>query len=106
MTTPNDTGAAVWQMAIDFHSFSMVALNHRFLLGLPVDDAIEIAAASLKLAAASIETPGVVRVACNAHRQCALARAGQVPCKGVPPPNRDQERRRNYPTIWEYVVQS
>lgn len=62
VTTPNDTGAAVWQMAIDFHSFSMVALNHRFLLGLPVDDAIEIAAASLRLAAASIETPGVVEL--------------------------------------------
>lgn len=62
VTTPNDTGAAVWQMAIDFHSFSMVALNYRFLLGLPVDDAIEIAAASLRLAAASIETPGVVEL--------------------------------------------
>ena len=54
---PNDTGAAVWQMAIDFHSFSMVALIYRFLF-LP----LRIAAASLRLAAASIETPGVVEL--------------------------------------------
>jgi hypothetical protein len=37
VTAPNETGAAVWQLAIDFHAFSMVALNHRFLLSLPLD---------------------------------------------------------------------
>jgi hypothetical protein len=61
MTAPN-TSTAVWQLAIDFHSFSMVALNHRFLLGLPVDDANEIAAAALRHATAAIETPGTVEL--------------------------------------------
>jgi hypothetical protein len=49
-------------MAIDFHSFSIVALNHRFLLRLPVDDANEIAAAALRRATAAIEAPGTVEL--------------------------------------------
>jgi hypothetical protein len=37
-----------WQQAIDFHAYALVALDHRALLDLPMDEAQEIAAAAIR----------------------------------------------------------
>lgn len=50
---------ACWQEAIDFHAFALVALDHRLLLNLPLDEAEELAAAAIRLADAA---PGTLIV--------------------------------------------
>jgi hypothetical protein len=52
--------ASLWQDAIDFHAFAVVALDHRVLLELPLDDAYELAAAAIRRSEAAIHTPGSV----------------------------------------------
>jgi hypothetical protein len=51
--------ALLWQCAIDFHAFAVVALDHRILLDLPLDDAYEIAAAAIRQADAATRTRGL-----------------------------------------------
>jgi hypothetical protein len=48
---------SLWQSAIDFHAFAVVAIDHRILLDLPLDDAYEIAAAAIRQADAATRTP-------------------------------------------------
>jgi hypothetical protein len=50
---------SLWQCAIDFHAFAVVALDHRILLDLPLDDTYEIAAAAIRQADAAKRTPGL-----------------------------------------------
>jgi hypothetical protein len=104
MTAPN-TSTAVWQLAIDFHSFSMIALNHRFLLGLPVDDANEIAAAALRHATAAIETPGTVELPVMPAGS-ALSPEQVRFRKGASPPNRDREGAVITPIIGDCITHS
>ena len=42
---------------IDFHAFAVVALDHRMLLELPMDDAYEIAAAAIRQADVAQRSP-------------------------------------------------
>ena len=49
-----------WQHAIDFHAFAVVALDHRLLLELPLQDAYELAAAAIRQADAALQAPDLV----------------------------------------------
>lgn len=40
--------ASTWQTAIDFHAFAVVALDHRILLDLPLEETYELAAAAIR----------------------------------------------------------
>ena len=51
---------SIWQRAIDFHAFAVVALDHRILLDLPLDEAYELAAAAIRQAEAARLTPNLV----------------------------------------------
>ena len=51
-----------WQQAIDFHAFAVVALDHRLLLDLPLNEAYELAAAALRQAEAAMQQPRSVRM--------------------------------------------
>jgi hypothetical protein len=59
--------ALLWQRAIDFHAFAVVALDHRILLDLPLDDAYEVAAAAIRQADAAKETPGLTEMPSLPH---------------------------------------
>jgi hypothetical protein len=52
-----DIRAAVWQRAIDFHAFGMVALDHGMLLQLSMEEAFEIAAAAVRRAEMALREP-------------------------------------------------
>jgi hypothetical protein len=52
--------ALLWQRAIDFHAFAVVALDHRILLDLPLEDAYELAAAAVRQADAAVQAPELV----------------------------------------------
>ena len=54
--------ASVWQRAIDFHAFAIVALNRRILLYLPLDDAYELAAAATRQAEDAMRSPDLVKM--------------------------------------------
>jgi len=54
--------AAMWQRAIDFHAFAVVALEHGMLLELPMDEAYEVAAAAIRLETAARTTPDLVEL--------------------------------------------
>ena len=54
--------ASIWQQAIDFHAFAVVALDHRILLDLPLDDAYELAAAAIRQAEAAMRTPDLIEM--------------------------------------------
>ena len=54
--------ASAWQRAIDFHAFAVVALDHRILLDLPLDDAYELAAAAIRQAEAAMQSPDLVEM--------------------------------------------
>jgi hypothetical protein len=54
--------ASIWQRAIDFHAFAVVALDHRILLDLPLDEAYELAAAAIRQADAIMQTPDLVEM--------------------------------------------
>jgi hypothetical protein len=56
--------ASAWQRAIDFHAFAVVALDHRILLDLPMDDAYELAAAAIRQAEAAIQSPDLAEMPC------------------------------------------
>ncbi len=49
--------ADVWQRAIDFHAFAIVALDPRMLLELPMEEAYEIAAAAIRQADVAQRSP-------------------------------------------------
>jgi hypothetical protein len=53
---------AEWQRAIDLHAFAVVAMDHRILMDLPLDDAWQLAAAALRHAEAAIEAPDTVQM--------------------------------------------
>ena len=55
-------GNAGWQNAMDFHAFAVVALDHRLLLDLPLDEAYALAAAALRLAEAALQAPESVQL--------------------------------------------
>jgi hypothetical protein len=92
--------ADIWQRAVDFHAYAVVALNHRILLDLPLDEAYEIAGAAIRQAEAAVRspdqallpdlprgtasTPDVVRL----HARACLppSDAGAVQEPTVPPP--------------------
>jgi hypothetical protein len=54
--------ASTWQRAIDFHAFAVVALDHRMLLDLPLDEAYELAAAAIRQADAVIRSPDLIEM--------------------------------------------
>ena len=54
--------ASVWQRAFDFHAFAVVALDHRMLLDLPLDDAYDLAAAAIRQAEAAMQSPDLVEM--------------------------------------------
>ena len=49
--------AAVWQRALDFHAFGVVALDHGMLLRLSMEEAFEIAAAAVRQADMALREP-------------------------------------------------
>lgn len=49
-TLRDAVGGACWQAAIDFHAFALVALDHRLLLDLQLDEAQDLAVAAIRLA--------------------------------------------------------
>ena len=54
--------ALLWQQAIDFHSYAVVALDHRVLLDLPLSEAYEIATAAIRQADLALRTPEQVEL--------------------------------------------
>jgi hypothetical protein len=56
------TSASLWQQAIDFHAYALVALDHRTLLGLPLHEAYAIAAAAIRQADLALQTPDQVEL--------------------------------------------
>ncbi|HEY2620713.1 MAG TPA: hypothetical protein VGI78_25475 [Acetobacteraceae bacterium] len=54
--------ASIWQRAIDFHAFAVVALDHRILLDLPLDEAYELAAAAIRQSDAVMQTPDLIEM--------------------------------------------
>ena len=54
--------ASIWQRAIDFHAFAVVALDHRILLNLPLDEAYELAAAAIRQADAVMQSPDLIEM--------------------------------------------
>jgi hypothetical protein len=52
-----ESRASVWQRAIDFHAFGVVALDHGMLLQLSMEEAFEIAAAAVRQAEMAIREP-------------------------------------------------
>ena len=55
-----ESRASVWQQAIDLHAFALVALDHRILLDLPLEEAYQLAAAAVRQADTALRTPDVV----------------------------------------------
>jgi hypothetical protein len=49
--------SSTWQRAIDLHAFAVVALDHRLLLDLPLDEAHELAAAAVRQAEIASSMP-------------------------------------------------
>lgn len=54
--------ATVWQRAIDFHAFGVVALEHGMLLQLSMEEAFEIAAAAVRQAEMALREPQSVEL--------------------------------------------
>ena len=54
--------ASAWQRVIDFHAFAVVALDHRMLLDLPLDDTYDLAAAAIRQADAAMQAPELVEM--------------------------------------------
>jgi hypothetical protein len=52
--------ASGWQTAIDFHAFAVIALDHRILLNLPLDETYELAVAAIRQADRARQEPGMV----------------------------------------------
>jgi hypothetical protein len=52
-----DGRASIWQRAIDLHAFAVVALDHRLLSDLALDEAYEVAVAAIRQADAPLEMP-------------------------------------------------
>lgn len=52
-----EENAWLWQQAIDFHAYALVALDHRALLGLPLHEAYAIAEAAIRQADKALEKP-------------------------------------------------
>ena len=52
-----DLRASVWQRAIDFHAYGVVALDHGMLLRLSMEEAFEIAAAAVRQAEMALREP-------------------------------------------------
>jgi hypothetical protein len=84
--------SAIWQRAVDFHAYAIVALDHRILLDLPLECAYEIATAAMRHADALIQAPEFVEmpalppVSTSDPRVVRLyARACLPPVDGTPP---------------------
>jgi hypothetical protein len=58
----SEARVSLWQRAIDFHAFAVVALDHRLLLELPLHDAYELAAAAIRHADAALQAPDLVEM--------------------------------------------
>jgi len=54
--------AVIWQRAIDLHAFTVVALDHRILLDLPMDEAYQLATAAIRQAEAAMQSPDSVEM--------------------------------------------
>jgi hypothetical protein len=84
--------ASIWQRAIDLHAFAVVALDHRTLLNLPLDEAYQLADAAIRHVETAKQSPDVTEmpmlppgfplnpevVALHA-RACLPAKAGDAP---------------------------
>ena len=46
----------------DFHAYAVVALDHRMLLELPLDDTYDLAAAAIRQAEAAMQSPDLVEM--------------------------------------------
>jgi hypothetical protein len=53
---------SLWQHAVDFHAFAVVALDHRLLPELPPQDAYELAAAAIRQAEAALQAPDLLEM--------------------------------------------
>lgn len=54
--------ASIWQRAIDLHAFAVVALDHRLLSDLSLDEAYEVAAAAIRQAEIATRMPAPVEM--------------------------------------------
>jgi hypothetical protein len=54
--------ASIWQRAIDLHAFAVVALDHRLLSDLSLDEAYEVAAAAIRQAELATRMPASVEM--------------------------------------------
>ena len=87
--------ADVWQRAIDFHAFAIVALDPRMLLELPMEEAYEIAAAAIRQADVAQRSPDseiwpLLPPGCACSPQVVRTPRTGVPATG--PPQRERTR--------------
>jgi hypothetical protein len=54
--------ASIWQRANDLHAYAVVALDHRTLLNLPLDEAYQLAAAAIRQVDAAKQSPDAVEM--------------------------------------------
>ena len=80
-----DVRVSTWQRAIDFHAFAVVALDHRMLLDLPLDEAYEIAAAAIRQAEAARLTPDLVDMPRLPHDSVSAPDVVRLHAKACPP---------------------
>jgi hypothetical protein len=82
----------VWRHAMDFHAFALVALDHRILLDLPLDEAYALAAAAIRHADAVMREPDRVEMPAlppGSASDPAVVRLHARAC--LPPDNADQQ---------------
>ncbi|HET7883984.1 MAG TPA: hypothetical protein VFL55_24065 [Acetobacteraceae bacterium] len=83
--------AAIWQRALEFHAFAIVALDHGMLLDLPMEEAYEIAAAAVRHADAALRNDGSVelpRLPAGQHPAPEVVRLHALACL---PPDKQNE---------------
>jgi hypothetical protein len=89
-----DSRALVWQRAIDFHAYGVVALDHGMLLRLSMEEAFEIAAAAVRQAEMalreplSVELPMLPLTSTSAPEIVRLHASACLPAKAMDRPSR------------------
>jgi hypothetical protein len=93
VSTARGGRASVWQDAIEFHAFAVVALDHRVLLDLPMDDAYELAAAAIRRAEAAMQTPDSVAMPRLPPGSASTPDVVRLHAKACLPPDGDATQR-------------
>lgn len=75
--------ALIWQRAIDLHAFAVVALDHRLLSDLTLDEAYEVAVAAIRQAEAPLEMPFLPLGNAYAPQVVALHARACLPSRGM-----------------------